>query len=135
MSGLGPDAIGPILFDALAAAMDRDADRLAVSTKPLFLEGDQADQYSFLSGLLEVVNQLVSLPRAKTDLVAPHFAADASQDWVDYGRLLAAHMNDDAPMVLALWQDVTRDDLRAASVLTHAIVEAGRVLRWKKSQS
>lgn len=132
MNGLGPDALMPILMDTLAASVDHDTDRLAEVTKPLYLDGDDADRYGFLCALLAVIKN--NLPCG--DAAAGSFArlvigegADAAD--ITYGRLLAAYINDNT--CIDLWAVAIRDPELEAAVMAIAIHHAGHALPARKA--
>lgn len=129
MSGLGPDALVPILWDTLAASIDGDTARLAEATKPLFFDGDEADRYGFLCGLLAVVK--AGFPcggPAPGTFARLEIDPGADANEIAFGRLLTAYINADRDACLDLWAVIIRDEDLAAAVLALAIVQAGRVL-------
>lgn len=134
MSGLGPDALMPILWDTLEASIAHDTDRLAEATKPLYYEGDAADLYGFLCGLLAVVK--ASLPcggPAPGAFARLELDPGADKNAVAYGQLLTAYVNDDREMCLDLWAAVIRDDQLSAAVMAMAIHQAGHALAAGRS--
>lgn len=127
MTGLGPDAVMPILLNTLAASMDHDTDRLAEVTKPLYLDGDDADRYGFLCGLLAVIKG--NLPcggPAPGSFARLEIADDAEPQEVAYGRLLTAYINDGTCM--DLWAAVIRDAELEAATTAIAIHHAGHAM-------
>lgn len=130
----GPDDLMRILADTLAAAIDRDVDRLAEATKPLYLEGDSADQYAFLLGLLHIVREKAFPKLAEDEFVALHTGEGADHGSVTYGRLLAAYANSDTESCLALWAAVQDQPRTMADVMATAIGHAASALRtgWQR---
>lgn len=134
MTGLGPDALLPILWDTLAASADGDTTRIAEATRPLFFEGDEADRYGFLCGLLAVINsRLPCGGPAPGTFAYLELDPGVGEDEAAFGRLFTAYVNADRGMCLDLWAAVIRDDELSAAVLALAIHQAGQVLSAGRS--
>lgn len=140
---LGAERATLILAETLEAAIRGDVDAVAEATRPLFIDGDDADLYGTLVGLLHVVetcSPLSDRPAGPLGLTLLNLDTgivtepeDAPADVVAYSRLLVAHLNRDHDTSIALWRAVLvgDDGDTAGQVIALAIKQAADALRSK----
>lgn len=100
----------------------------------LYYDGDEADRYGFLCGLLAVIKHGLpcggpppgSFARLEIDPAA-------GPDEIAFGRLVTAYINDDSSGCLDLWAVYHQDDHLSGHVMALAIEQAGAFLRAGQS--